>query len=481
MRFRFLVVFVLLSSCAVAQTSYKLDFRVKGWKDTTVYLGYYFSDLTYLQDTAHVDSKGTFTFQKKKPLTQGVYFLVLANSKLFDFVVGADQEFMIETSTEDFIKNLKVTGDEDNRVFFENVEFNVAHHLAAEPYIKILQDTTIKDDKTKKEAREAFEKINVEVVAYQNKIIESNPALLTARILKSTHAVEIPPAPKKPDGSIDSSFQFRYYREHFFDNFDLADEALMHLPKPFYREKVKEYLDKLFIPQADTISHAIDQLALLAKKNQATYKYLIYTCVYLYQTPEIMGLDAVFVHLYKKYFEPGDMDYWANAQLKKNLKERSDKIGRAMIGQTAPNLMMQDQNLVPKSLYDIRKKYTIIYFFDPDCGHCRKESPKLVSFYNKNKTKFDLEVFAVSADTSLQKMKDYIKEMKMTWITVNGPRTYLKENYHNLYYAEQTPTLYIIDSRRQVIARKLPVEKLEDFLTNYNKFINRKITNGKGT
>ena len=204
--------------------------------------------------------------------------------------------------------------------------------------------------------------------------------------------------------------------------------------------------------------------------------------IFLYQTPEIMGLDAVFVHLYNKYFATGEMDYWANAQLKKNLKEHADKLSRAMIGHVAPNLMMQDQNLQPRSLYDIKKKYTIIFFFDPDCGHCRQESPKLVDFYNKNKTKYNLEVFAVSADTSLQKMKDYIKEMKMTWVTVNGPRTYLKSDYHNLYYADTTPTIYILDEQKKVIARKLPTEKLDDFLTNYEKFQKRKLSAGnKGT
>jgi peroxiredoxin len=185
--------------------------------------------------------------------------------------------------------------------------------------------------------------------------------------------------------------------------------------------------------------------------------------------------------VYNKYFASGEMDYWANAQLKKNLKDHADKLARGLIGKVGPNLMMQDQNLQPRSMYDIKKKYTILYFFDPDCGHCRKESPKLVDFYVRNKNRFDLEIFAVSADKSIQKMKDYIKEMKMTWITVNGPRTYLKEHYQNLYYAETTPTLYILDRDKKVIARKLPVEKLEEFLANYEKFMKKKASAGKGT
>jgi peroxiredoxin len=477
MRFILFMCFLLCVSSSVAQTGYKLDFKVKGWKDTTVYLGHYYGESTWLKDTAQVSPQGAFTFQDPKSLPQGVYFLVLAKNKVIDFVVGADQHFSLETSSDDLIKNMKVTGDEDNRLFFENVAYNMARHKEAEPFIKIAQDSTLKDEQ-KKDAREELNKINEKVLSYQRQLIADHPAAVTARLLKATLPVVVPDAPKKADGTIDSTFQFRYYREHFFDNLDLADDALIYMPKPFYQEKVKEYLDKLFIPQPDTITKAIEKIAAIAKKNKDAYKYLIYTCVFLYQAPEIMGLDEVFVNVYNKYFATGEMDYWANAQLKKNLKDHADKVSRAMIGHTGPNLMMQDQNLQPRSLYDIKKKYTLIYFFDPDCGHCRQESPKLVDFYNKNKTRYDLEVFAVSIDTSLQKMKDYIKEMKMSWITVNGPRTYFKEPYSTLYYSESTPTLYILDDKKKVIARKLPVEKVDDFLTNYEKFQKRKSQTG---
>ncbi len=482
MRLIFFLSGILSLSFSAGQTGYKLDFKIKGWKDTTVYLGYYQGENTYLRDTARVTSQGTFTFDGEKDLQQGVYFLVLNKTKFSDFVVGADQRFGMETDADNYIAGMKVNGDEDNRLFFENAAYQLEMHKEAEPYIKILQDSTLKDEQKKKEAREAFAKVSEKVLAYERQLIVAHPSSLTARIFKATLPVVVPDPPRKADGSVDSSFQFRYYRDHYFDNFDLADDALIRMPKPFYKDKVKDYLEKLFVPQPDTITQAINKLAAKAKKNPEAYKYLISTCLFLYQTPEIMGLDEVFVNLYNRYFATGEMDYWANAQLKKSLKDYADKVSRAMIGRTAPNLIMQDQNRKPKSMYDIKKKYTILYFFDPDCGHCRQESPKLVDFYNKNKSRYDLEVFAVSADTSIQKLKDYIKEMKMTWITVDGPRSYITEHYRNLYFSETTPTLYILDEKKKVIARKLPVEKLDDFLSNYEKFQKRKAQGGsKGT
>jgi thiol-disulfide isomerase/thioredoxin len=129
---------------------------------------------------------------------------------------------------------------------------------------------------------------------------------------------------------------------------------------------------------------------------------------------------------------------------------------------------MQDVNLQPRSMYDIKAKYTILYFYDPDCGSCKKETPVLVDFYTKNKSRFNVEVYAVNSDTSMVKMRNYIKDMKMNWITVNGPRTYLG-SYHDSYDATTTPTLYVLDEKKKIIGKKIAAAKLEDFLTNYEK------------
>ncbi len=463
-----------------SQTGYKIDMKIKGLKDTTAFIGYSYGETTYIRDTAKVNSQGALTFDNKQKLPSGVYYFVLGKTKIFDFVISDQQYFSLETSTEDYVKNMKVKGDEDNRLFFENMNFNVTEHHEAEPFIKILKDSTLKEDQ-KTLARESFQKINDKVIAYQDDIINKHPTALTSKLLKMNKSIVVPDPPKKADGSIDSTFQLRYYRKHFFDNFDLADEAMIHLPKPLYQEKVNEYLDKLFIQTPDSVMAAIEGIAKIASKNQETYKYLLWICVYKYQQPAIMGLDEVFVRLNDKYYQSGAMDFWINDQLKKNLKDHAEKLRGSLIGKTGADLIMQDQNFQRKSLYEIKKKYTILFIFDPDCGHCRTESPKLVDFYNKDKAKFNLEVFAVSADTSMQKMRAYIKEMKMPWITVNGPRSYVGQ-YSKLYFSETTPSVYVLDEKKKIIAKGLPVDKLEDFFTNYERFLQRKaIPKPKGT
>jgi len=467
---------VLLSLSTLAQVGYQIDFKIKGLKDTTAYLGYYYGEQTYVKDTARVSSTGSFQFNGSKPLLQGVYFLVLDKTRIFDIVIGNDQQFTLETSTEDYIKQMKVTGDEDNKIFFENMMFNMARNQEAIPFVTIAKDSTSSPD-AKRRARESLQQINEKVMAYQLELISKHPRSMTARMLLATKPIEVPEPPIMANGHIDSTFQYRYYKAHFFDNFDIADDALIRMPKPLYSEKLTEYFEKLLIPHPDTVMNAINALAARVKGNKEAYKYLVWTAIGNYQNPKIMGLDEVYVRLYDTYFASGEMDFWVTESMKKSMKDYADKLRLSLVGQTAKNLIMQDQNLVLKSLYDIKKKYTIIFFFDPDCGHCKTETPKLVDFYNKNKDRFNLEVYAVSADTSMQKMKNYIKEMKMPWITVNGPRSTVG-SYQNLYDAFSTPTMYIIDEKKKIIAKKPPIERLVDFFENYERM--KKYRDGAG-
>jgi len=464
-----LVLTLIIQTSLNAQDAYKIDFKVTGWKDTTVYLGYYQMGGTYIKDTAQVNSKGAFSFTGSKPLPQGIYFTVLGKTRIFDMVIGQSQKFSMETKTEDYIQNMVVKGDEDNALFFENMRYNIERNKEAEPFFKIVRDTTLNNDQ-KKGAKDALGKINDKVMARQDSLLKIYPTTLTARILKVNTDIKVPEAPLLENGKIDSTFQYKYYKQHYFDNMDLADDALIRMPNTIYWDKAKEYLDKLFIQHPDTLTKAIDAMVAIAKKNKETYKYLVWKCIGYYQDHSIMGLDEVYVNLYDKYFATGEMDYWIDKKTVKNIGDYANKLRKAMIGRTAANLMMQNENLEPRSLYDVKSKYTILYFFDPDCGHCKKETPKLVEIYNSPaRQKLNFDVFAVSTDTSIVGMKRFIKEMKAPWTTVCGPRSYFDTHFSELYQADTTPMVYILDEKKKIIARKIGVEQIEDFLSRYDK------------
>ncbi|MFY0598501.1 MAG: DUF5106 domain-containing protein [Cyclobacteriaceae bacterium] len=441
---------------------YKIDFVVEGLPDTTLLLGNFFGESTYVKDTAVSDSKGNFTFQGDKELEQGVYFLVLNKVRLLDILIGEDQQFEIKTQHSDYLQNMEVSGDVDNTLFLEYRKFNLAQSAKAKPLLEILRDSTA-TEKQKTEAKATFQNMGDEVESEINRIITSNPETVTSKLLAANRKIEIPQAPD----SAEESWRYKYFLAHFWDDFDLGDPTMLRMPTPIYDNKVDEYFDKLIVPSPDSVINAIDRLASVAKSSTETYRYLIWKLTIKYQEVKLMGFDKVFVHIYDKYYATGDMDFWANDQLKKNIKEEADKFRNSLLGMVAHNMIMLDDNLQRQALHDIKSKYTIVYFYDPDCGHCKKETPELKKFFDS--TSFDVGVFTVSADTSISKMKTYIANMEMeSWINVNGPRTYTG-NYQNKYDAFTTPTLYLLNERKEIIAKKIKSAQLEEFLKGYEQ------------
>jgi hypothetical protein len=91
-RFLVAVLFIGLKGVSYSQSSdYDIKFQIDGLKDTTVFLAYYHGESTYVKDTAEVNSTGSFRFEGKEPLPQGVYFLAMGKprpTRLFEFVIG---------------------------------------------------------------------------------------------------------------------------------------------------------------------------------------------------------------------------------------------------------------------------------------------------------------------------------------------------------------------------------------------------------
>jgi len=129
-------------------------------------------------------------------------------------------------------------------------------------------------------------------------------------------------------------------------------------------------------------------------------------------------------------------------------------------------MIMQDTSLQLVSMYNVEARTLLILFWDPECGNCAQEIPKLKDFYDKNQLKFGLEIYAVCTDSSMVKMKNFIKKKKMNWINVNGPRT-LTGELHGQYDIISTPVIYILNEQKEIIAKKLAVEQIEKFLDNY--------------
>ena len=116
-------------------------------------------------------------------------------------------------------------------------------------------------------------------------------------------------------------------------------------------------------------------------------------------------------------------------------------------------------------LSDVKADYTILIFWDVDCGHCQKEIPKVLEVYNELlKEKKDVKVFSVYNQQELDKYLKYIDEKKLDWINV-----YDGVHYNNLadkYDIFSTPVIYVLDKNKVIKARKIEVEQIKNIVNS---------------
>ena len=452
-----------------ANDGFKISLKLDKTTDTVCYLAHYYGDKTYLDDTAYITNRNTFVFSADSLLPSGMYIIAGQNkSRLIEFFIeNDDQHYSFQTDKDNIIEHLQVEGSKGNSLFYEYINYINGKQKEVTPLrsrLKALNDNTQTDSIALLE--EKIEHINDEVLNFTNRFLEENKTYLPTRFLAAQQEIKIPETPLLEDGRKDSTFHFRYFKAHFFDNLDLSDEALLR--SPVYHKKVKQYIEKLVVHNPDSIIAAAQEIISITSKNKETYRYAVWYLTSFTEHSQIMGMDKAFVYLVDNYFANGEMDFWVHPQVKKNIVERAITLRPLLIGKPAPDLIMLDTAMRPQSLYALQKDFTIVFFWDTDCGFCKRETPKLKKFYDAQKDSLSIAVYGVCADTNMRVMKNYIREKELEWINVNGPRS-LTGNYHTSYDVHSTPVMYLLNRDKEIIAKRILTDQIIEFIPRYRK------------
>lgn len=463
----FLVLLISVNLCSQEKKGYSIDLTINGLRDSTVYLAYHMGDKQYLRDTIKLDKEGHAVISGEEPLPQGIYMIVLPGRKYFEVLISSDQVFRISCSYPDYFSTLEFDGSAENTAFIgyqkEWVSLQGRAASLSERYQKnrnnsdsarILYDARLKHEE--------------EMKNFLKEVAGRNKGTMLAMLVKSIIPPEIPkfniPAGTKNPDSLRYVLTYQYNKNHYFDNIDFSDERILRTP--ILHSRLDSFFTGVVIQLADSINKEIDKVLALSSAN---YKVFQYVCVFLFnhfRESEIMGHDAVVVKLADEIYLSGKAD-WTTQEWRDNLKKEVDRIRPNLIGVKAHDLTMNTFNNVYVSLYDIKKDFTVLLFWEPDCGHCREAVPKLRDFYEKYKDK-GVEVFAVCTQPDKDKWEKYIQENKLNWINGWDPARLTRYDYY--YNITSTPIIYILDRDKKIIAKKLPVESVESFINDYRRY-----------
>ncbi len=449
--------FLLIGLLASAQQGYHIRVKVKYFPDSVCLLAYHYGNQKYAKDTVEVQNKTLCEFKGKKPLEPGVYLVVMPpKNTYFEFLVTEkEQHFSLETDSTDFIRHMKVKGSKENQIFYDYVRFVTPKRQRLHALQQQLQGKTGEDSV---KIMEQIQKINEEIKNYHAQLKKKYPNAFWTKILALMEEPEVP-----KDLSPEAAYY--YYRAHYFDNIDFSDRRLLRTP--VFHSRVMNYITQWTPMVADSIIKAVDYILSLAEADSEVFKYWLVNLLNHFAKSKVMGMDAVYAHIVLNYYAKGKAPWVDSTQLVR-MVDKATRLQFCLIGKTAQNIYLPDSTGKYYALYDVvdTSRYTILYIWDPDCGHCKRETPKLLKLYEKYKDK-GISVYAVYGGAETEKWKKYIRTHKLPWINVHDPK---HESYYRYFYdVVATPTIYLIDNQRKIVAKRLDVEQLDKYIAHLLK------------
>jgi thiol-disulfide isomerase/thioredoxin len=459
-------VFLILFSNSIAQ-GFKVTLQTPNYKNGLAYLTYYYGKNINIEDSAIISDKGVAVFEKNEKLLPGVYSIVFpGKNKLFDFLADKEQAISIKADTADLINKTIVTGSKENILFQQYQKFVAVKGSSLQKEIDAYKAAKTKNDSLSHEKN--YNNLNKELNDYRDKIIKENRESMLAALLTSMKEPKILIA--KPLTREDSINNYDHYKRHYWDGISFMDDRIIRTP--FFLPKVEKYFREVLSPAPDSIIKESDYLLLRARTAPEMYKFLLNWLTDEYINPKYMGQDAVFVHLFEKYHSKG-ISSWLNEKQMTAISNRAYMLMSNLIGEQAANLEMIDSAGNSRPLYEVNAPYTIVCFWDPTCSHCREEVPRMDSLYHAKWEKEGVKMYGVLTDTKEQpKWREFINKYNLqSWINVYQTdeqkkieEDAKKPSYKQLYDVTQTPTLYLLDKDKRIIAKKLTLEQVDDVL-----------------
>lgn len=449
----------LISSYMLAQ-SYDLEVKIDGYSNDTLLLGYHLGNKQYIADTAFLEN-GYYRFTGDKTLKPGMYLIITRPENKFFQMLFSDtlnQKFDIHLDLNDENPLVSSKKSKENQMFRDYMQLLGSKRGEVEGLNKSKEGLT--DPGEIEAVNNKISNINDEVKGFQNRILNDYPKSLLAGIVRSNVEISVPEFLEAQEEER-PRLRFEYYKEHFFDNIDLTDSRLLYSPISY--SKVSYYIEKLTVQHPDSIAVSIDRILKLAEPNQEVFRYFLSHYLSFYGNSKYVGMDGIYVHLADKYYAKGKAPWVEEESLEKIIKS-ADELRPTLVGKVAPNLILKNRDGGSVELHKIQAEYTVLIFWAPDCGHCKKSMPKLNEFYDIY-SKTGVEVIAVCTKTTT-KVPDcwkFIDEHRLDkWINAVDP--YLQSNFSVLYNIKTTPRVFILDKDKKIVSKGIGPEQIPEVI-----------------
>ncbi|MCB0632327.1 MAG: thioredoxin-like domain-containing protein [Saprospiraceae bacterium] len=452
--------------------------EIKNYKGPEVYLVNYIGDKAYVKDTLQAADPGQFHYQSEEKLKSGIYYIVLPpNNEFVEILITEEeQHYTLHMDHTRLTADRKFDNAPQNSLFQEYRLF-MEDQTAIHEQIMVRKKKEADDGTDSQESDADLTALQSKVKKYQQEVISRAPESLTATIIRSQQAPDLPEFSGSEEEQREQ--EFWYAKAHYFDAF--KTDGRLFTSNLFF-QKVDQYFKRYTAMHPDSLIRSIDEVLQLVEPDAEAFQFYYLKFINEYLQSKYVGMDAVVVHLVQEYMEKGKTDAFINQKKRKEWTAKADRWATLLIGKTAPDFrsfhldaeetitlhqindpdrQYQLSDLV--ELHNLDSPFTLLLFWSPTCGHCKQAVPKLVEFSKKYKDK-GLQVLAVcdkdpdEYPACAQAIKDW---GMIEWINTVDPSAL----YRYLFYVDETPKMFLLDNKKEILLKgNLKIESLEEAL-----------------
>ncbi|UPT67757.1 MAG: DUF5106 domain-containing protein [Sphingobacteriales bacterium JAD_PAG50586_3] len=431
-----------------AKASHNISITIDGCKKPYVVLAYYYGDKTYVADTAYLKGNGSYLFAGEKSLDPGIYLVLYTDdNSYFEILVNNDdQRYNYTTTYFNPNKNLKADNYECS-LFCDYVS-----HMATKG--ELIAEVNFRSKSFKENNQpdsvaacdRQLKKITKEFIIFRTQIMNEKKGTFLSSVFNAMWELEV------PEGiSNDKYGAWAYYKNHFWDKFPFSDGRVLRTP--VFGRKLTQYVETLTVQQPDSLIESCFKVIDRCTVNAEMFKYTTWMLTYKYENSKMMGFDAVFAALVKRYYATGKVT-WMEKDKLDEIVDRAAQLDRILIGRTAPELVLDDMNGKPAKLSSIKADYTIVYFYGNN-RYCVNETSALADLIKSSNGK--LKVYAVCIESNETDCKAAAIDASFTNVRTDADAI-------STYDITSTPTLYLLDKNKVILAKRLDTDQIKTFL-----------------
>ena len=442
-RYWILLLICLCASASLAQRTFpagtpvvkKYNIKVNTVQKTDkLYIQGFYGSGYYLADSAVV-KKGVAVFKRNKcELPSGVYLLCYfdpshsVSNVICEFIINNESKFTInhtqhtDTASGYLINDINITGSPDNDLLYA---FRNRMMTVYTP--------------------------NVREVCQE--YLATSPESFAARYIMAAYGSY------QTDSDTPEKAAFKV--KQIIDDFDYSEPRLLHTPLVTVHN-INNWVMRE--DDTDTIIASMDNI--LSRCSNPVVRNFFLRNFFTMMDIHDPICDPVLVHLYDTYSHE-----WIEEGREGSIKRKIENLRKVMAGAKIPELISHDIDGKPHSTNDIKTKYTVIWFWDPDCDHCQEMTPVLHQMYTEHADDYDFEVFAVEVNDDYDRWKKFSDEHSL-WDWTNLSTSMGDQNIDFIEYFDimTTPVLLLVDNSNDhtIIARQISLSELQKFFETEN-------------